>query len=141
MTACAYNGCTGTIEDGYCSVCGLAPAKQGPSAAVPQGSAPASVTGSARSVRSVPLGVPGASTRTGASSGRASRGWLGAGLVEVPPVPARDPSSAVLVEAGVAEQIVFASCDLARVRSLQEAWRFLANRRPDSYGALMRNPE
>ena len=38
MTACAYNGCTGTIEDGYCSVCGLAPAKQGPSAAAPQGS-------------------------------------------------------------------------------------------------------
>ncbi len=109
MTACAYNGCTGTIEDGYCSVCGLAPAKQGPSAAVPQGSAPVSVTGSARSVRSVPLGVPGASTRTGASSGRASRGWLGAGLVEVPPVPARDPSSAVLTDPKLDENKRFCS--------------------------------
>jgi hypothetical protein len=29
-----------------------------------------------------------------------------------------------------------ASCDLARVRPLQEAWRFLHNRRPQVYGQL-----
>lgn len=49
-----------------------------------------------------------------------------------------DPSSKVLVEGGVGEQIMLVECDFARVRALQQAWRFLANRRPESYGGLTR---
>lgn len=47
-----------------------------------------------------------------------------------------DPSSKVLAEAGVAEQLLLATCDLARVHALQQAWRFLSNRRPDAYAGL-----
>jgi N-carbamoylputrescine amidase len=49
-----------------------------------------------------------------------------------------DPSSRVLAEGGVGEQILLATCDLDRVRALQQAWRFLTNRRPDAYGGLTR---
>jgi predicted amidohydrolase len=49
-----------------------------------------------------------------------------------------DPSGALLAKAGADEEIVLAECDLARVPALQEAWRFLANRRPGVYGALTR---
>ena len=38
-----------------------------------------------------------------AGSGRSSRGALGAGLVEVPPVPARDPATAILADPRVPE--------------------------------------
>jgi N-carbamoylputrescine amidase len=46
------------------------------------------------------------------------------------------PAGAVLARGGASEEIVLASCDLARVADLQAAWRFLANRRPESYGPL-----
>jgi N-carbamoylputrescine amidase len=53
-----------------------------------------------------------------------------------------DPSSKVLVEGGADEQILLAECDLDRVRALQQAWRFLPNRRPKTYGDLTwRNDE
>jgi serine/threonine-protein kinase PknG len=41
--------------------------------------------------------------RTRSSGSRASRGSLGAGLIEIPPVPARDPASAVLANPQVPE--------------------------------------
>jgi N-carbamoylputrescine amidase len=47
-----------------------------------------------------------------------------------------DPSSQVLAEAGVGEQILLVPCDLARVRALQQAWQFFPNRRPDAYSPL-----
>jgi N-carbamoylputrescine amidase len=46
------------------------------------------------------------------------------------------PAGQVLARAGADEQIVLAECDLSRVKPLQEAWRFLANRRPATYGGL-----
>jgi N-carbamoylputrescine amidase len=48
-----------------------------------------------------------------------------------------DPSSAVIALAGAEEQLLIARCDLARVAALQDAWRFLPNRRPDRYGGLV----
>jgi predicted amidohydrolase len=36
-----------------------------------------------------------------------------------------DPSSRVLAQGGCAEEVVLASCDLGRVREVQEAWGFL----------------
>ncbi len=47
-----------------------------------------------------------------------------------------DPAGAVLAQAGAGEEIVVAECRLARVPALQNAWRFLANRRPEVYGPL-----
>ena len=107
--ACIQPGCGGTIEDGFCVVCGLA------ASAPAAGSTPVSGTGSA------PAAVPAASGGTGSAfwsagtgsrrgsrasrpgSGRSSRGQLGAGLVVVPPVPSRDPASAVLADPQVPE--------------------------------------
>ena len=97
---CAQPGCGGTIEDGYCSTCGVAaspPAASG--SAVSSG-----LSGSAAASRS--------SRTRGRGSGRSARGRLGAGLVEIPPVPYRDPSSAVLTDPRVPENKRFCSgCD------------------------------
>jgi len=89
---CAQPGCHGTIEEGYCDTCGLAPAPG--SAPIPE---PVSVT-------SDTSGTP--STRAGASRSASSgtgRGRLGAGLVEIPPVGAGDPATAVLADPQVEE--------------------------------------
>jgi serine/threonine-protein kinase PknG len=87
---CTREGCTGTIVDGYCDTCGMAP----PRAAVPATLAPA---------QPIPppsaLTVSATGTARRATTGRtrtSARGRLGAGLVEIPPVPFRDPADAVL---------------------------------------------
>ncbi|WP_433172401.1 tetratricopeptide repeat protein [Actinoallomurus sp. CA-150999] len=107
---CARPGCGGTIVDGYCDVCGLAPAAGGPSASPATG--PASSRASARSAPvtagSRGTGISGRtssrSVRTGSSrSSSRRRGMLGAGLVEVPRVPYRDPASAIMANPVVAE--------------------------------------
>ncbi len=117
MSTCA--SCGGTIEDGYCSVCGLAaapapvPSRSSGQAAVPSGpvSAVPSVLGSTGS------GTAGSRRTSGGrgsrrTSGRSARGRLGAGLVEIPPVPYRDPASAVLADPQVPEGRRFcANCE------------------------------
>ena len=92
---CTQPGCTGTIDGGYCDVCGVAaaPAAAAPAASVAQSSGSRS-TGSGR--------TRSGTTRSGRTS-RPSRGSLGAGLIEIPPVPARDPSTAVLTNPQVPE--------------------------------------
>src|ERR1700733_1703498 len=102
MSACSRAGCPGHIEDGYCDVCGLAaePASASASAA----SRPASQSGPATS------GGTRSARRIRTGSTRASRrGMLGAGLVEVPPVPYRDPSAAVVADPEVPERKRFCS--------------------------------
>ena len=47
-----------------------------------------------------------------------------------------DPAGAVVSKAAAGEEIVLVECDLARVKALQKAWRFLENRRPGAYGEL-----
>jgi predicted amidohydrolase len=47
------------------------------------------------------------------------------------------PAGEVLARAGSGEEVLLASCDLAKVAALQAAWRFLPNRRPDAYAALV----
>ncbi|MBY0230088.1 MAG: acyltransferase [Gemmataceae bacterium] len=49
------------------------------------------------------------------------------------------PDAAVLAKGGGGEQVVFADCDLSRVKALQAAWRFLPNRRPSEYAGLSRS--
>jgi serine/threonine-protein kinase PknG len=95
MVACARAGCTGELEDGYCTVCGLA--------------ATSGLAGSSRSTAGT-QGTQGsrgtrASGRTRGSrgSGASRRGLLGAGLVDVPPVAYRDPATAIMADPQVPE--------------------------------------
>ncbi len=91
---CTQPGCGGTIEDGYCTICGMAAAPARPAAASQALGSQATSAGTAGS----------AGTRgTRSTSTRSSRGNLGAGLVEIPPVPAHDPASAVLADPQVPE--------------------------------------
>ncbi len=46
------------------------------------------------------------------------------------------PDGAMLARGGAGEEVVRATCRLDRVAALQQAWRFLANRRPEVYGLL-----
>jgi serine/threonine-protein kinase PknG len=143
MSTCT--SCGGTIEDGYCNVCGLAaapPQNAQNAPAVASASAPNNASaGSASVLAGSGSGGSGSgsggsgwgsggsgsgsggsgsgvSRRTSGSrgsrrtSGRSARGRLGAGLVEIPPVPYRDPASAVLADPQVPENRRFcASCE------------------------------
>jgi serine/threonine-protein kinase PknG len=126
---CPRPGCGGTIEDGYCNVCGMAapthpdpagpasagsgPAGSGPAGSGPAGSGPAgprsASTGTTGSgppgTGPIGSGTSGSGTghRTRSGTIRSARGRLGAGLIEIPPIPARDPASAVLSNPQVAE--------------------------------------
>jgi serine/threonine-protein kinase PknG len=107
MVRCTQAGCDGTIQDGYCDACGLAApaASSGPS--VPSGSA-----GSGASVGSSGSSPSTRSRARGRGSSRSARGRLGAGLVDIPPVPYRDPASAVLADPQVPEAKRYcSSCD------------------------------
>ena len=94
---CGRGGCAGTIVDGYCDVCGMAPARPASEVVVssaaltqqpPSSALTASTLGSSRRATT-------GRTRTSA------RAHLGAGLVEIEPVPFRDPADAVLGDAAV----------------------------------------
>ncbi len=118
---CTRGGCSGSIVDGYCDVCGLAPAAAaGPDAEVPAdpADAPSAISRSATSgLGAVPLG----SSRTPASpASRPTRrlgsatasSRLGAGLTHVPPVPEIDPRQLLLDPPTVAEEKRFcAACN------------------------------
>jgi serine/threonine-protein kinase PknG len=113
-TRCMRPGCGGTIEGGYCDTCGLAPVPSQLASAQP---AQSWVTGPTFGAGSGSTSGPTGSSRTGSRAGRrgssrSSRGHLGAGLVEIPPVPAGDPAAAVLANPLVAESKRFCgACD------------------------------
>ncbi|GAA0992099.1 serine/threonine-protein kinase [Acrocarpospora macrocephala] len=88
MIKCAQPGCGGTVEDGYCDLCGMAAQSE---------TAPPSAPQTRPSAR---LDMSG-TARTGSS--RSSRGQLGMGLVEVPAVPYQDPAGVVLADPQVPE--------------------------------------
>ena len=98
---CEQPGCTGQIVDGYCDLCGMAPARgskatgqeaTGPEATPPKGPSEPTMT-------SVSSTRQSGTTRTRPSA----RNRLGAGLVEIPSVPFRDPADAVMENPEVAE--------------------------------------
>ena len=111
---CAQPGCDGMIQDGYCDACGLAApaASSGPSGLSGSGSAGSGPAGSAASANSS-VSSPGTHSRARVrGSSRSARGRLGAGLVDIPPVPYRDPASAVLADPQVPEAKRYCSnCD------------------------------
>ena len=47
------------------------------------------------------------------------------------------PAASLLTKGGHGEEIVRAECRLSLVKALQDAWRFLPNRRPELYGRLV----
>jgi serine/threonine-protein kinase PknG len=113
-TTCTYSGCTGTVEDGYCDVCGMAPPAEAPAPSGIGTSSVTSATGGILSGRSASATGVTTSLRTGSapSASSSARGMLGAGLVEVPAVPYRHPASAILADPEVAEHKRFCSnCD------------------------------
>ncbi len=101
---CTRNHCTGTLEDGYCNVCGLAAlaasgTRPQPSARVTARSAPVTTgTGSSPLTR-----ASKGSRRTHSTSARSTRRQLGAGLVSIPELPSTEPEKAILIEAKVPE--------------------------------------
>lgn len=106
MNRCNRNNCTGTIEDGYCDVCGLASLNSvgrsqplgTPMSAAVTGRNSSSVTGTGSS----PLtNRSRGSRRTGSVSSRSTRKQLGAGLVSVPELPSHEPEKALMAEAKV----------------------------------------
>jgi serine/threonine-protein kinase PknG len=113
---CQQPGCGGQIVDGYCDMCGMAPAS---SAGAPGsgGSTPAPVSadrsqGSGRTPASGTSASSSRSRRPGSGRTRGSSSRLGGGLVEIPAVPYRDPSDAVMSNPVVAESRRFCSrCD------------------------------
>ncbi|WP_030170611.1 serine/threonine-protein kinase [Spirillospora albida] len=136
MIRCVQPGCNGTLEDdGFCDTCGLAPPAapppadptrawrpEPPEASVETGpptSGDVTVSGSTGTASGGTSPVSGYSGSAGtSSSGSARRGMLGAGLVEVPPVPARDPATAIMADARVPENRRFCSrCDAEVGRS------------------------
>ncbi|MDR1077301.1 MAG: hypothetical protein LBL55_01275, partial [Propionibacteriaceae bacterium] len=102
---CQAPGCAGSIEDGYCTICG-APA--GPVAGPPATALAAPLTsrlsttalGSAR-LRS---GAVTVSVSRVTTSNRLRSGHLGAGLTEVPVEPAGDPAAAILTDPTIPEE-------------------------------------
>jgi serine/threonine-protein kinase PknG len=104
MTACARPECDGgTIgEDGFCDMCGL---EALPEAVSTRTSASTSTATAAwtPSTSTMSTSSTGTTSSRRGSSRTASRGLLGAGLVQVPPVPARDPATAVLANPQVPE--------------------------------------
>ncbi|GII05381.1 serine/threonine-protein kinase [Planobispora takensis] len=131
MTACAQPDCTGTVEDGYCDLCGHAARPPGAVPSAPAPSSPASSAGpasygpvsspgavSAGTSRSgpgftsfsVPVTIPSGGRGSGSTPSRGTRGtggsrpgMLGSGLAEVPPVVYRDPVEVVLEDPQVPE--------------------------------------
>ncbi len=112
--ACTQPGCTGTIQDGYCDVCGSpegSAATPAQSAATAPGIAGTASTVSRASNRlaSTALGSARArtgssTTRLGTSSKRLRGARLGAGLTTIPPVPAVDAAAAIMKNPVVPEE-------------------------------------
>jgi serine/threonine-protein kinase PknG len=120
---CTQPGCTGTILDGYCDVCG-SPAGAAPSTPVtssgaasrsaPGASSAGSPVGStvtsssSNRLASAPLGSARArgtraTRKVGTSSTRLRGNRLGAGLTTVPPMPEIDPNAAMMKHPSVPE--------------------------------------
>jgi serine/threonine-protein kinase PknG len=89
---CAEPGCTGTVVDGYCDLCGTAPTTSAPQV---QATSPVASSSTARSARTA---------RTGTATGTSTRGHLGAGIVEMPRIPKGDPAAAILTDPQVPER-------------------------------------
>ncbi|MTD57065.1 serine/threonine-protein kinase [Amycolatopsis pithecellobii] len=108
MSACPRPGCAGRLDEaGFCDTCGLEAPPDTVGPATTGFAAPASISWSTPA---------SASSRPGRSSGRSSSGnLLGRGVIDIPPVPRRDPRAAVLTDPQVPENKRFCSACGAKV--------------------------
>ncbi|MBF2063455.1 MAG: tetratricopeptide repeat protein [Calothrix sp. C42_A2020_038] len=110
--SCKRNQCTGTIEDGYCNVCGHADIKSlnhlsvasaiRNQATKASGNITTGTTSSSFTSRS-------RSSRRTAVTKASSRRQLGAGLVSIPELPSTEPEKLIMAEAKVPENKRFCS--------------------------------
>src|SRR5579883_2549387 len=106
---CQRPKCTGTIEDGYCNVCGLA-AVRSQTTSQKQTTTPTGRSASITGTGSSPLtNRSRGSRRTSSTSTRSSRKQLGAGLVSIPELPSTEPEKAIMAEAKVPDNKRFCS--------------------------------
>jgi len=112
---CERTGCSGTIVDGYCNECGMAPSADARSRAEtgPSASSAARSGASSSGVTSTPTtATASAGTRRTGQTRPTRRSNLGAGLVDIPPIAQRDPAEAIILEPQVPEKRRFcAGCD------------------------------
>ncbi|WP_245717238.1 serine/threonine-protein kinase [Nocardia jejuensis] len=124
---CAEPGCGGTIADGYCDTCGTAPSPDTARPSPDTARSTTEVSTSAEARAAAATAVSSTSGGTGARTGRtgsrsvrtgrstssgATRGRLGAGMVNVPRVAPIDPATAVLADPTVPEhQRYCGACD------------------------------
>ena len=109
---CQRPNCNGTIEDGYCNVCGLA-AVRSQTTSQKQTTTPTGRNSSVTGTGSSPLtNRSRGSRRTSATSARSSRKQLGAGLISIPELPSTEPEKLILVNPTVPENKRFCgSCN------------------------------
>lgn len=95
---CRQPGCGGEIEDGFCNVCGLAPPRNAATAAT-------SAAGAGTTAASPTARTTSSTTRRRTTTrSTSSRARIGAGLVDIAPIPVRDPATVVLADPQVAEE-------------------------------------
>jgi serine/threonine-protein kinase PknG len=125
---CSRNGCNGTIEDGYCDLCGMAELKSPNKSSNKSSNQPLNlsqrlsanninkssriITNSSStnySTSSASSRSSKGSRRSASSSNRSTRRKLGAGLVSIPELPSTDPEKAILPNPQVPENKRFCS--------------------------------
>jgi serine/threonine-protein kinase PknG len=110
---CGRDGCSGSIVDGYCDTCGMAPAKSSAGAAgtgtVASPAAQPGTTGRTSGRVDVSR-LTSRSTQTGSGTSRRSR--VGAGVIEIAPMATIDPAAVVMADPSVPERRRFCTrCD------------------------------
>jgi serine/threonine-protein kinase PknG len=110
MTTCPRAGCAGTIDpDGFCDVCGVEAPSVLPALDQDSDASTGAAPGPGTEVWPTSTSTASSGRSRRGSTRSSSRGRLGAGLVEVPRVPYRDPKSAVLTNPEVPEAKRFCS--------------------------------
>lgn len=120
MNQCTDPHCTGEIDDGFCDVCGMEPVLSRPVAAPGNTAVPEGNQDSGPELVETEWPATGQESLEWASpwAEPATRGTLGLGMVDVPPVPYRDPQDVVLTNPVVAERNRFCgNCNAAVGRS------------------------
>jgi serine/threonine-protein kinase PknG len=106
---CPEPGCPGEIEEGYCNVTGMSLASITGQTGGTGGSSAASASSSPSSPSAPTATVT--RQRTGTTKTTSPRHRLGAGLVEIDPIPRPDPTAAVLTDPSVSESKRFCAND------------------------------
>jgi serine/threonine-protein kinase PknG len=110
--SCKRSKCTGTIEDGYCNVCGHAEIKSLNTSNVASViyNQPTRVSGNITTgTGSSPLASRSRGSRRTSGTRGSSRKQLGAGLISIPELPSTEPEKLIMAEAKVPENKRFCS--------------------------------